>query len=174
MNVIDRYLPEGSFENFKTYMLSGKIPWKFTQYKVNKNESTNSFQFTHTFYRLYMPPKGNPVNQDLSPLDNLLYKLQPYMVLKIKANITPRTAEPDKTDYHTDFESPLVHQKTAIFYLNTNNGYTEFEGGETVESIANRLVIFDSPQRHRGVSCTDEKYRLVLNLNYIEAPQLLV
>ncbi len=175
MNVIDRFLPEGTFDNLHTYMTSPQIPWVFNKHKVSKDESTSSFQFVHTFYKVYMPDANKPFNKrDLSPLDGIIIRLKPYIVLSVKANMTPRTAEPDKTDYHTDLPTTLQHQKTAILYFNTNNGYTEFEGGETVESIANRLVVFDSSQRHRGVSCTDEKYRLVLNFNYIEYPQFLV
>ena len=175
MNVIDRFLPEGSFENLQAYMTGTHIPWVFNKHKVSNEESTSSFQFVHTFYKVYMPNANRPfTKQDLSPLDNIFIRLKPYIVLNVKANMTPRTGEPDKTDYHTDLPESLQHQKTAILYFNTNNGYTEFEGGETVESVANRIVIFDASQRHRGVSCTDEKYRLVLNLNYIESPQLLV
>ena len=40
------------------------------------------------------------------------------------------------------------------------------EDGTKVESIGNRLVTFDSHIKHSGTSCTDQKYRLVLNMNY--------
>ena len=66
-------------------------------------------------------------------------------------------------DVPTDYDS-----KTAILYLNTNNGYTEFENGQRVESVANRLVVFDSALKHTGTTCTDQKRRIVLNLNYID------
>ena len=56
---------------------------------------------------------------------------------------------------------------TAIFYLNTNNGYTLFEDGQRVASVANRIVIFDAALRHTGASCTDADHRLVLNLNFV-------
>ena len=58
--------------------------------------------------------------------------------------------------------------KTAIFYINSNNGFTLFESdNQKVESIENRLVIFDSFERHSGTNCTDEKYRAVINFNFI-------
>ena len=56
--------------------------------------------------------------------------------------------------------------KVGIFYLNTNNGYTEFEDGSKVESVANRFVSFTGDLIHRGVSQTDTKARVVINLNY--------
>jgi hypothetical protein len=65
---------------------------------------------------------------------------------------------------HTDLE---LNQRTAIFYLNTNNGYTLFEDGTKVDSIENTLLIFHGHRKHSGVSCTDQKRRIVLNINYI-------
>ena len=67
-----------------------------------------------------------------------------------------------------------VHEKilsqitTSIFYVNTNNGYTKFEDGTKVESVANRLVSFPANKKHTGTSCTDEKTRVVINFNYFK------
>ena len=50
--------------------------------------------------------------------------------------------------------------------MNTNDGFTEFKNGDIIESIANRMVIFDSSLEHTGTSCTNKKRRIVLNFNY--------
>ena len=42
-----------------------------------------------------------------------------------------------------------------------------FKDGTKVESVENRIVIFDGSELHCGVSCTDEKARFVLNINYL-------
>ena len=47
-----------------------------------------------------------------------------------------------ETYMHKDLNH-VENWKTALFYLNTNDGYTKFESGEIVETVANRLVIFD-------------------------------
>ena len=60
----------------------------------------------------------------------------------------------------------LKQSTTSIFYMNTNNGYTKFEDGTKIESVANRLVSFPSNMKHKGSSCTDEKIRVVINFNY--------
>ena len=57
---------------------------------------------------------------------------------------------------------------TSIFYINTNNGYTKFENGEKVESVANRMVTFSTNLKHTGTSCTDERTRVVINFNYFK------
>ena len=59
-------------------------------------------------------------------------------------------------------------QTTAIYYLNSNNGSTVFkDSGDKVESVANRLIVFDGSIEHAGTSCTDDSRRVVLNINYI-------
>ena len=56
--------------------------------------------------------------------------------------------------------------KTSIFYVNTNNGYTLFEDGTKVESVANRMLTFPTNMKHTGTSCTDSQTRIVINFNY--------
>ena len=70
------------------------------------------------------------------------------------------------TGFHTDFEEDQFVGKTAVYYVNTNNGYTEFKSGVKVNSIANRMVIFDSKYEHAGVTSTDTNRRVVLNINF--------
>ena len=54
----------------------------------------------------------------------------------------------------------------ALLFLNTNDGYTKFEDGTKVESIANRMVIFPTNIKHTGTTCTDQQSRIVLNINW--------
>ena len=98
---------------------------------------------------------------DLMPLLN---KINPKEILRVKANLGTRTPVHVEGGMHTD--SKMKHT-TAIFYLNTNNGYTKFENGTFVESVANRLVVFNSDLLHSGFSQTDENIRCLINLNYI-------
>ena len=81
-------------------------------------------------------------------------------------NLSPRTFFHRKGGMHIDLTGQSSPQKTAIFYVNTNNGWTEFKKGGKVKSVANRIVIFDSNLEHQGVTCTDKKRRVVINFNY--------
>ena len=65
-----------------------------------------------------------------------------------------------------DTPEKLKYWSTSIFYVNTNNGYTKFEDGTKVESVANRLLTFPANMKHTGTSCTDEKTRVVINCNF--------
>jgi hypothetical protein len=51
--------------------------------------------------------------------------------------------------------------------MNTNNGKTIFKNGKQINSIENRIVIFDSNLQHTGTSHTDTKRRVLINFNYI-------
>ena len=71
-----------------------------------------------------------------------------------------------RSGFHVDFH--YEHSRTAIFYVNTNDGYTEFEDGTKIESKENRIVIFPTLIKHSGVTCTDQQNRVVINFNYID------
>ena len=64
---------------------------------------------------------------------------------------------------HSDF--PFDHNG-AVFYLNTNNGYTKLHDGTRVCSKENRLLLFDAKLPHCSTNCTDQKIRLNINLNF--------
>ena len=67
-----------------------------------------------------------------------------------------------------NFPEKLKQWTTSIFYVNTNNGYTKFEDGTKVESVANRMLTFPANMKHIGTSCTDEQTRVVINFNYFK------
>ena len=89
---------------------------------------------------------------------------------RIKANLRTRISKNIENEFHCDMghisEEKQKQWTTSIFYINTNNGYTEFEDGTKVESVANRMITFPTNLKHRGTSCTDEKLRVVINFNY--------
>ena len=72
--------------------------------------------------------------------------------------------------FHNDFTTPYFYKNTttAILYLNTNNGGTQFynKDGPIIQSKANTLVKFPTNTTHAGVCATNAKLRFVLNLNY--------
>ena len=62
---------------------------------------------------------------------------------------------------------------TGIYYVNSNDGYTEFkESGTKVESVANRMVTFPSQTLHSGTSCTNATRRIAINFVYFAAESI--
>jgi hypothetical protein len=88
-------------------------------------------------------------------------------LIKNKIDFTLKTKTPKQNIMHVDIPSIDVPYKTGILYLTTNNGYTLFEDGTKVESVANRFVMFDGNIEHCGVSQTDVNERICMNINWI-------
>ena len=88
-------------------------------------------------------------------------------IKRIKANLLTKTTNVVENEFHVD-DSTKKPFTTAIFYLNSNDGYTEFENGRCVDSRENRLIRFPVGDKHTGTSCTDENIRVVINFFYME------
>ena len=99
-------------------------------------------------------------------LQKLYKKLGVTNLLNARVNCTTGQSEKYVSAYHTDFTDEPNHHTTAIFYLNTNNGGTQFLDGNFIESRANRAVIFPNHMQHAGVWCTNKKLRFVANFNF--------
>ena len=157
MKVIDNFLPDYYFRSLSNTILGDDFWWFYNEDTAIEGDGHS--HFINMFY------KKNPVGPTES-----FPKIEPYLpffkmkeLCRIKANLAPRTIFHRKTGWHVD---NLPCSTTAILYMNTNNGWTEFKKGSRVKSVANRVVIFDSNLEHQGVTCTDEKIRVVINFNY--------
>ena len=163
MQVIDNFLPEYQFRQISNVILGNQFSWHFFEGIVGPNDGR--YQFTHAIFDL----RHGGILSDYYPLfDIVQQQLRVSRLDRIKLNLNPKTVFHRKGGYHTDLpkSNQPQHQKTAVLYLNTNNGWTEFKKGGKVKSVANRIVIFDSNIEHQGVTCTDEKRRIVINFNY--------
>jgi hypothetical protein len=160
--VIDDFLSKEAHQAIHDVLLGFNFPWYYND-RVNTKpvEGSNlDLQFSHNFYR-----ERRPFSDYFSLLQPLWDRLEPRALLRVKANLNPITPEPYVGGWHRDLPFECM---TAVYYVNTNNGYTEFqETGERVESVANRLVRFDSDMIHSGVTSTDTKARVLLNINYL-------
>ena len=131
-----------------------------TKYKNYKGDGIP--QFTHTFFLPH-----SYCSSYHTWIHPILDKLKTTALIRIKANLTMKTQDPFTCNFHTDVTNDYKNSKTAVFYLNNNNGYTLFKKGKRkVESVANRIVIFDAKEEHTTVTQTDTNIRVVLNLNF--------
>ena len=157
IKIIDNFLAEEEFKSIQYLMISNGFNWFYSNGRVDVGDG--DFNMVHMFYQ----PDVGENSQHINIWNNFMDKVEAKKCKRIKANLTFRTSEPEPSSYHTDYED----MKTAIFYINTNNGYTEFENGVRVNSVANRVCIFDSNLNHRGVTHTEgDQQRIVVNFNY--------
>jgi hypothetical protein len=166
MKIEDNFLRKKEFNKLQTIMMGGDYAWFYSS-TIDSNEDVDKFQFTHMFYLDYAPK--SVFCEKLYPIFN---KIQAVSIFRIKANLLTRTPNIVENEFHVDIndipEEKLKQLTTSIFYINTNNGYTKFEDGTKVESVANRMVTFPANMKHTGTSCTDEKIRVVINFNYFK------
>jgi len=140
---------------------SNNFPWYLTKgvvYKKDKN-----YQFTHNFYQNYLL-KSNYVDL-INPIINVI---NPSAIIRIKANLIVKNNKIIEHALHKDIDY-AKNYKTAIYYVNTNNGYTKFKNGKKIYSEENKLIVFDGNNEHCGTTCYDEDYRIVINFNYFES-----
>jgi hypothetical protein len=174
MRTIHNSLSEEEFNKVQNLLMGLQFPW-FYRPIVDYQDDENKFQFCHYFYN-----DQEPKSTFLEELNPILDLIKPTALIRIKANLLTKTPEIIENTFHHDisdyddenrktiYPEKLKQLTTAIFYVNTNNGYTEFEDGTKVESIANRMITFPTNMKHLGTSCTDEKVRIVINFNYFK------
>jgi hypothetical protein len=159
IKIIDNFLEKEISKNIKKILHSSYFPWYFN-FGVN-NVNDGYFQFVHNFYQ-----ENAPQSDYIKILNPILEKLNIFSLIRIKANLITITPKLIEHGMHQDYL--IDNLKTAIYYVNTNNGYTVFEDETKINSIENRIAIFKTNKLHSGSSCTDKNTRIVINFNYIE------
>ncbi len=162
MEIFDNYLPFEEFKTIQSHFINGSFPWYYTPFANSPEDPEHYYQLSHVIYWTNL----GKVSNTFDVMKPLIDKINPQVLAKIKANFNPRSDGSKTCEFHQD-KSFDFSWKTAIYYLNTNNGYTLFENGDKVDCVENRLVVFDGKERHLGVSCTDDHARFLINLNYI-------
>jgi len=159
--IIDNFLPESDFFVLSETMLSPDFPW-FLQNKVaNRDENCDA---THCLFTHILHSNYSSRSDFWGIFAPALDRLKPRALIRVKVNLYPRTEKKVLHDWHTD--NPFEH-RGAILHLNTNNGMTILEDGTELESVANRMIIFNSAEPHRSTTCTDKKVRVNININFL-------
>ena len=166
IKVKNNFLNKKDFDHIKDVMLSSKFPWYYNKTKVDEEDRDDlyNYQLTHIFFR-----DGSANSSAYDLLEPVLKKLKVKEVIRIKANLVPRTSRIHKFEKHADQD---YNCKGAILYINSNNGQTIFEEGRKdsqnkhVKSKENTIVLFNANQMHQGTTCTNEKIRVLINFNY--------
>lgn len=166
MKIIDNWMDPISFRKIQSFFLGSNCPWFFQTIIDGKEDldKIDRFQFTHIYVL-----DGEIRDPQFHNILDSFERLQTNTYIKVKANLVTRTEKVRKNSFHKDlFEheiTPLNY--TAVYYLNTNNGFTLFKTGEKVKSKENRMLIFPSGMEHTGTTCTNQKARVVLNFNFV-------
>ena len=175
LQVINDYLKPEELKEIHDLMYEPGF-WSYDPFKVRytriEEDDLRDGQFNHGFYNSATMHQS----EYLEKLFPILWREKPLAIYRIKANLEKYAGEKAyESEWHWDWQSdektPCKNMQTAIFYVNSNNGYTEFETGEKINSLPNRMVMFPSNLKHRGVSSTNAKERFVINFNWFK-PEL--
>ena len=182
IKIIDDYLDKDEFSKIESIFFKESeerphlkekdnidFPWYFrnsTSYNPeNDIDTITNYQFVHVFYMHHTI--SSQYYDNITPI---FEKLEMKALLRCKANMQMRTEGIVERELHQDHPNNCDPDKDpfniAVYYLNTNNGYTRFEDGTKVESVANRIAIFSPKLKHSSTTCTDKKRRIILNMNY--------
>lgn len=162
MHIINNFLDEQANKVLFEIINSNQFIW-YKGEVINPNISTvdrSYYQLSHTAF------VDNKIQSNhFSMLDTFFFnKLNIKALIRVKINCTWKTDKIIEHGWHIDYN----YGKTAVYYVNTTNGYTAFKEGKNVDGIGNRMVVFDSERQHSGTSCTDKEFRYVINFNFYD------
>jgi len=158
--VKDDFLDKDYFKYLQDELLDGDLKWDY-QDGVAKDSDEPDFYFTHSLYNAAtFQPDSNYFNTHMG---------------KLITDLGVRALKRMRVIMYTNQGKQIVHKRhrdmdydhtAALLYLNTNDGFTELDDGRRIESIANRILVFNGNELHSSSTCTDQKRRVLLSLNY--------
>lgn len=159
--IIDNALPKDAFFKIKDLLLpmgAGEFPWYFTSPIADEYDvEGGGYYFTHNFYN------NLEASNWFGLVKPILDILQPNALMRVKGNLYNSTASRVTHTPHKDHD---FDHKGAIFSVNTNDGATILADGTEVESVENRLLLFNPSELHSSTSCTNTLCRVNINFNY--------
>ena len=161
MEVVDNFLEEDTFLELQRTIISNHFP-VFYQDDVSGSDDGSDIRVINFTHNLYTDGEARSSFYNFVA-ESLFSKYNINKILRAKVNCYPRTSRIVRHSFHVDFD---YSHKGALFYLNTCNGLTKFKRGPGVKSIANRVLFFDPSVLHASTSCTNQKCRWNIQVNY--------
>ena len=170
--VIDNAIQKEEFDKIKNIILSNEFDWHLIKNFVDNEENDivlcdkfDNYKFIHMMYS-----NQKSYNEKHNYIwSSILKILNVKDLIRIKVNLTMNTNKIVKHGWHCDaYPSDDYPQlRSAIYYLNTCDGYTEFKhNNKKIYSKENRLIVFPNHFIHTGTTTTNELARYVVNFNF--------
>ena len=180
-------MPEAEFNELKANITPKavdipstiNVPWVYSDRQITVDEPEHLKKVTkvdvvskvHQWFLSHLMLSGSFQSSTLRYLIPLLTKIDPVAVCRIQTNLTVQQDKKARSKFHIDYSGDNLKRSemnTSIYYLNTTNGGTLLEDGTEVECRENRLVTYPYNTYHAGILCTDQPYRIIINLNYFK------
>ena len=192
MKIIENFLEEEYFNRLTSLFCStstgftwfsrcdGTIPNQPIHISdISVNAQPLNYFFTHVIYDKYLPcsPHYDLLTPFLVEIEKeeieekklnkdkhqKLYGMR--CLIRIRANYFPNTNTLHEYIPHTD--CPYSHT-AALLSLNTCDGYTKLVDGTKIDSVANRVVLFDAGMNHYSTTTSDTPARFNVIVNFLQ------
>ncbi len=125
-------------------------------------------RLVHTFYHYRSWTKesleGSP---HFEGIQTFLEKLDPKSLVRVRAVLDVRKPSVVEHGFYTYYDAaPYNGLKTAILFMNTNDGYIKIEDGTKIDCLYNRLVVFPANMSYTTTSCSNQPESIFIEVNY--------
>jgi len=149
-NIVNNFLESEIFDPLVTLLNGNKFPWYlYANYHY------------HNVYRRGETTEYWPL---FEPIINKLPNLKE--IIRVKANLYHKTTQPTRLWWHKDM--PQSHYGCLIS-INTCNGGLALGSEDnyiTIPSVANQCVFFDPGKFHSATTCSNNEWRINININW--------
>ena len=162
--IIDNFLNNQFYEKLSYDIKGEHMPWYYTKIDVDLKKSMNNGLFTYSYYGNHKP-LSDKFDEHIRPITE---SLDVEALILVRANLVLRDVDTIETPYHID--NNCNYATTAILFLTTCNAKTvlKVKGKDIpVDSVENRLLLFDSKIQHKVLYHTDVWKRHVINFNFV-------
>ena len=97
-------------------------------------------------------------------LPKIMKEVNGRALIRVKCNYYPWTQEMKQHGWHTDYDYDNIG---CLWSANTCDGFTEFKDGTKIDSVFNRLIVFDAASEHRSSTTTNAHGRFNINFNIV-------
>ena len=161
--IIDNFLDKKVLYQIKEVLESQRFHWFFCdEVSTKEKKGKDNYYFFHDFY-VRVDGVPQPISNYFKLVLPILNKIEVKALIRVKANLYTYAGTQIEHGFHRD---QTYSHKGAILTINSNNGYTLFKDGTKIESIENRLLLFDPSEEHSSATCTDSAKRINININY--------
>ena len=165
--VIDNFLPEDEFKSIQENLVFNEGV-SFNLVSGTTSPSADrlwDWYGVHVFYSNGLPRSVfyDDVRGIFVPkIESVVGSMK--SLLRIKANFYPHTSVLQEHPPHVDYN---WSHHGAIFSLNTCDGFTRLGDSIKIDSVANRLLIFDPSLQHNSTTTSTAKGRFNINFNWL-------
>ena len=159
IQVSDKFLDDELFVDLKAQIFNNQFPWHYSNFVSDKDDDEH-FYFEHWFY------DNDGIQSEFYEelLVPVLEKLDCDKLYRGKLNLFTKEKKCIIHGKHIDITNN-TEANVALLYMNSNDGGTWTEDG-IIDSVENRLLIMSGDVEHASITQTDEKVRILYNINY--------